>query len=85
MSRRTPVIATRIGGIPEQVREGVNGFLVEPNDHKILADRILKLYEDRKLASQMGERGWEIAKKEFGLDSMLEKYEDLYDESVKTK
>ena len=43
MAHRLPVIATRAGGIPDKVKDGVNGFLVEPGDVDALSKAIVKM------------------------------------------
>jgi glycosyltransferase involved in cell wall biosynthesis len=48
-----PVIATRAGGIPLQIKENVNGFLVDPGDWRAVADNLVKLFSDRDLHSKM--------------------------------
>ena len=53
----TPVIGANIGGIPEQVRDGWNGFLFEPGNATELAARMQSLLDDRELAIQMGRNG----------------------------
>ena len=52
-----PVIASRIGGIPEQVRDGVEGILVEPGDVAGFAAAMRRLADDRSRADRMGEAG----------------------------
>jgi len=49
-----PVIATRVGGLPEAVEEGRSGLLVPPEDHPALAEAILSLLEDRARAAEIG-------------------------------
>lgn len=53
----TPVVATRVGGIPEVIEDGVNGYLVEPGDVDALAKRVAALIADAPLRSRMGEAG----------------------------
>ena len=48
-----PVVATRVGGVPDVVREGIDGFLVEPGDIEAMADRLARLAGDPELR-----RGW---------------------------
>lgn len=48
-----PVIATRAGGIPLQIKENVNGFLVDPGDWRAVADNLLKLFSDQDLYNKM--------------------------------
>lgn len=54
MASGTPVIASRVGGLPEVVEDGETGFLVEPGDVAALRHRIQTLLDDRALASRMG-------------------------------
>ena len=54
---RKPVVATRVGGIPEVVEDGVNGFLVEPGDVTGLAARVAQLIADPALRVRLGEAG----------------------------
>lgn len=51
-----PVVATRVGGIPDLIRDWVNGFCVEAGDAAALTDRLHTLLSDRKTARQMGSR-----------------------------
>jgi glycosyltransferase involved in cell wall biosynthesis len=57
MSTGRPVVATAVGGIPEQVQDGRSGFLARPGDSQAMADRIGALLADPALARDMGERG----------------------------
>ncbi|HIH00720.1 TPA: glycosyltransferase family 4 protein, partial [Thermoplasmata archaeon] len=59
MACRKPVVATRVGGIPELVRDGVDGLLVEPGDVAGLAEAIVRLLADERLRSTMGASGRE--------------------------
>jgi glycosyltransferase involved in cell wall biosynthesis len=52
-----PVIATRVGGLPEQVEHGCTGFLVPPRDEKALADTIVHILRDKELRRQLGVNG----------------------------
>ena len=59
MAVRTPVLASRVGGIPEVVRDGVDGLLVPPGDASALAAGLRRLLADPRLRTEMGERGRE--------------------------
>ena len=72
-----PVVATRVGSIPETVKEGVNGYLVAPGDAEQLADRIGALLADRGLARQFGAAGRELVVRQWSLERMVEGYQDL--------
>jgi glycosyltransferase involved in cell wall biosynthesis len=58
MASRTPVIASRIGGIPELVEDGLTGFLVEPGNALELADRMERFITNRELIETLGERAY---------------------------
>lgn len=73
----TPVVASNIGGIPLQIVDGENGFLVQPNDTKGFADRIIKLLKDPDLAREMGARGKEIVRNKFLVTRLLLDYLDV--------
>ncbi len=56
MAAGLPVISTPVGGIPEVIEEGVNGFIISPGDTDDLANKICKLVEDKDLREMMGEK-----------------------------
>jgi L-malate glycosyltransferase len=80
MAMRLPVVATAVGGSPELVRDGVNGFLVPPGAPGALARRISDLLEDAAHRRRMGERGRKIVEREFNVSQMRIGYDALYDE-----
>jgi glycosyltransferase involved in cell wall biosynthesis len=57
MAMARPVVASRVGGIPEAVRDGVEGLLVPPGDAAALAAAVCRLLTDVPLAAAMGQRG----------------------------
>ncbi len=63
MSFGLPIIATNVGGIPELVEDGENGFLVPPGDIDSLVEAIDKLASDAELRERFGRRGYEKSKK----------------------
>lgn len=67
-----PIVACRAGGIPEAVRDGVNGLLVQPGDVGSLREAIARLLRDPVLARKLGEAGRELVATEFSPDSMVE-------------
>jgi glycosyltransferase involved in cell wall biosynthesis len=76
-----PIVATRVDGTPEAVRDGVNGFLVEPGDVELMADRINHLLERPDEARSMGAAGKTMVA-EFDINAMVRAQEDLYCELV---
>jgi glycosyltransferase involved in cell wall biosynthesis/GT2 family glycosyltransferase len=76
----TPVVASRIGGIPEIVDEGKDGLLVEPENPSALAAAILKLIEDDDLRARIAGAGREKVLQKFSFQNMMRAYEGVYDE-----
>lgn len=68
-----PVVATKVGGIPEQVDDGVTGLLVEPGDPVQLAEACVKLLRNPEVATQMGLAGQEKAAKEWDWDVVADR------------
>jgi len=75
-----PVVATRVGGVPELVEDGVNGYLVPPGDVNAFADAIRKLACDVRLREIMGKAGQKKAIENFTLDKMLSRVAQVYEE-----
>jgi len=67
---RVPIVASRIGGIPEAVRDGANGILVEPGDVAGLAAAMNRLLDDAPLRARMGEAGRALMLREFSVEAM---------------
>ena len=78
MKWRVPVVAGRVGGIPEYITDGENGLLVSPSDKQNLAAALVRLYEDGALRSRLIENGRRTAER-FSIsryaDEMLALYE----------
>ena len=77
MALKKPVIATRTGGIPELIEDGVEGILVEKEDPAALAESILKVIKDRSLAQSISEMGYNKAKA-FSIENTINKTLELY-------
>lgn len=85
MAMGKPIVASRVGGIPESTREGVNGFLVPPRDYQAVADRIRQLLKDRSMAARMGKEGRKIVEEEFSSRVMARQNESVYYEVLRSK
>lgn len=85
MAMSKPVIASRLGGIPEEVQDEKSGILVPPKDSLALAEAIQKLLSDKNLAKDMGKIGRKIFEDKFSKEIMLKKIESLYDELAAKK
>ncbi len=79
-----PVIGGAVGGLPETIEEGKTGLLFPPKDVSALVDAIEKLLADPPLAKQMGEAGYDTARKKFGIDIMLDKTCQVIDNAMKS-
>ena len=71
MACETPVVGTNIGGIPEVIRDGVDGFIVEPRDSNALALAISKIVSDKELATRMGRSGEAKVRENFTWDTRV--------------
>ena len=80
MASGTPVLASRIDGLPEVVRDGETGFLVEPGDVTELHDRLALLLADPALAARMGRRGREVVLEQFTWDACARRCLAAYEE-----
>jgi glycosyltransferase involved in cell wall biosynthesis len=80
MSYGIPVIATRVGAIPEVITDGREGFLIEPGDVSALADRMLKISGDPELRRQMGQAARRRVEAEYSLDAMVDRIMNVYAE-----
>lgn len=67
-----PMVVSRAGGMPEIIRDGENGFLVDMHDHRQLARRCLDLLSDPALAGQVGRTARSVVEERFGVDTMVE-------------
>jgi len=76
----TPIVASAVGGIPEQVIEGRTGFLVPVGDARALAERVLDLLADDGLRVRMGRLAAEDAARRFGRERMAGEYLAFYEE-----
>ncbi len=85
MAMRLPVVATRVGGVPEIVEDGENGLLVPPGDEPALHAALQHLADDPALMSTVAHAGQAHVQANFTLDSMVARVEQLYDTLAKSK
>jgi L-malate glycosyltransferase len=78
MANGLPVVATKVGGNPEVVSDGENGILVPPRDAEALSRAMSRLLESNELARRLGEAAREKVAKEYSLECLLRRTEDLY-------
>jgi glycosyltransferase involved in cell wall biosynthesis len=76
----SPIVCTRVGGNPEIVEDGVNGYLVPPRDSPALADRILRLSADPAFRAAVRERNVKKFSERFTLRTMVEAHARMFSE-----
>jgi glycosyltransferase involved in cell wall biosynthesis len=75
----TPVVASRVGGIPEVVLDGKTGLLVPPKDPEALAGAIVAVLSDRDLGRRLNAEGRALVEKRFSVDAMVNGTLDVYE------
>ena len=80
LAQGTPVVASRVGGIPEVVEDGRAGLLVPPRSPEALAEAILRLWNDRGLARRLGEYGRQAIVPRYSWDALADRLDALYGE-----
>ena len=86
MASKRPVVATSVGAVPEVVADGESGLIVPPRDHRALSSamaRMIKLPEETRKA--FGRAGYDRVVSEFSRDSVIDKWEDLFNQLLACK
>lgn len=83
MAARLPVVATSVGGNPQIIQDGINGYLVPPRDSSALADAMGRLVEDRNRARLMGCRGRKQVEEIYEIKAVTRQTLDLFKECVR--
>ncbi len=78
LAAELPVVATRVGGVPDVVRDGEDGFLVEAGATDDLADRLGRLARDPALRARMGRRGRERVLPRYAVERLVDDMDHLY-------
>jgi glycosyltransferase involved in cell wall biosynthesis len=82
MSAGRPVIGTNVGGIPEIIDDGVNGYLVEPERPEQIAQKVIKLFSEEQLLQAMGRNARKKAQ-EFSIEKHMQNLEKIYAQVLK--
>jgi starch synthase len=85
MAHARAVVATRAGGIPDKVRDGETGRLVEPGDVPALAAAIREVLSDAARRRSLGLAGAERAQRLFGWEGIARRVKDLYRELIEER
>jgi glycosyltransferase involved in cell wall biosynthesis len=82
MAMARPVVASRVGGVPDAVTDGVTGYLIPPGDVGALAQAIASVLADPEKAEAMGRAARERAERDFDVELMVRKTEVMYETLV---
>lgn len=85
MAMEKPVVASRVGGIPDLVEDGVNGFLVNPGKIQELREGLLRVLRDKKLARKLGKQGRKKTTDRFSAEIMIQSIDGIYRELLSAK
>jgi len=78
MACERPMIVTKMGGMPEIISDGVNGFVIPVKDSQELASRIIQLMADQELREQLGTTGRSMVEKNYTKKAVAQATLDLY-------
>lgn len=77
-----PVVASKVGGIPDVVRDGYNGYLIEPGDVEALVDRLTRILDDTEKAKKMGIAGRELVAAHYDSRHVARRIFEVYQDLV---
>ena len=80
MAASRPIVASRVGGVPEIVEDGFEGYLVEPMDVNSLAERCRRLIDSPDIARKMGEHARKRVERDFSATAMAGRVASVYKE-----
>lgn len=80
----TPVVASKVGGLYEEVEDGVTGYLVPPADSEAFGQALLAVLEDSDKAQAMGQAGRARVEELFSMDLFIRRHENLYHHLILT-
>jgi trehalose synthase len=80
--KERPVVATNVGGIPTQLREAENGFLVEASDTDRFASKVSELLQNPDLSQRMGQNGKEVVRNNFLITRFILDCLNLYNDLI---
>jgi len=84
MAMKKPVVATRVGGVPEIIEHSKSGILIPPGDATTLAEAIIKVAKDENRARRIGVEGRRTVMRKFNLGSFLQRFERVFDKYSKS-
>ena len=84
MSFGLPIITTRVGGIPDHLKEGINAIFIQPNNPSSLANAVVRLLNDPKLRLEMRQANL-TKSKDFAPETVGHQYVDIFGELLRSK
>ena len=78
MAAGLPVVASAVGGVPEEVLDGLTGLVVPPRDPSAFAAALRRILTDRELRERMGAEGRVVVERDFTLDGFRRAHTALY-------
>lgn len=78
MAAKLPIVASRVGGIPEMIANGQNGLLVQPEDLDGLVKACTHLLAHPEKRGDMGAEGWKTVKQKFSIERQVDQLKELY-------
>ncbi|TAL25054.1 MAG: glycosyltransferase, partial [Nitrospirae bacterium] len=85
MAMERPVIGTNVDGVGEVIKNGLNGYLIEPNNPSVLAETIIKTLQDKDRARIMGKEGRKMVLQNYTVEKMYEGMYGLYSSLLEGK
>lgn len=79
MACGTPVVASKFGGIRNTIRDGYNGFLVDPSSPEEFAEAILKLLKDKEKCSEIGHNAYKVILEEYSWEAIARRHLEFYE------
>lgn len=83
MAYGKPVIGTKVGGIPEIVKDKEMGLLIDVNEPGQIADSVIKLFNNEKLRERLGKKAFEYVRKNFSVERLTEESLSIYNQAIK--
>jgi glycosyltransferase involved in cell wall biosynthesis len=84
MACEVPVVASRVGGLPEVIEDGVSGFLHAPDDLDAMAASGVRLLSDADLHSRVAEAACRRVRQQFCVERVVPMYERCYTEAIES-
>ena len=85
MAMNKPVIATKVGGLPELIQDGKSGILIPPSDPSAIVDSIISIRENKKIAQNLSTEGRKVVEEYFSVKVMVNKLQELYLKTLESK